>query len=54
MNERFKDNGIPLCKKRARLCKVLEDKHRIENLRAEEEMTMRIVEKEKVMHRQMQ
>jgi hypothetical protein len=44
----------PLCEKRARLCRVLDDRQRHENLRAEEEVSIRKMEKEEQLRRQIQ
>ena len=50
----LKAEYTPLCEKRAKLCRVLEDRQRSEDLRAEEEMTRRKMEKEELMRRQIQ
>ncbi len=50
----LKAEYTPLCEKRAKLCRVLEDTQRSEDLRAEEEMTRRKMEKEELMRRQIQ
>ena len=44
----------PLSDKRARLCKVLEDKQKQESMRSEEEIAMKKVEKEEQLRRQIQ
>ena len=50
----LKTEYTPLCEKRAKLCRVLEDRQRSEDLRAEKKMTRRKMEKEELMHRQIQ
>ena len=50
----LKAEYAPLCEKRARLCRVLDDRQRHENLRAEEEETIRKMEKEEQLRRQIQ
>ena len=50
----MKAEYAPLCEKRARLCRVLDDRQRHENLRAEEEVTIRKMEKEEQLRRQIQ
>ena len=50
----LKAEYTPLCEKRAKLCRVLEDRQRSEDLRVEEEMTRRKMEKEELMRRQIQ
>ena len=50
----LKAEYAPLCEKRARLCRVLDDRQRHENLRAEEEVTIRKMEKEEQLRRQIQ
>ncbi len=50
----LKAEYTPLCEKRAKLCRVLEDRQRSEDLRVEEEMTRRKMEKEELMRWQIQ
>ena len=50
----LKAEYAPLCEKRARLCRVLDDRQRHETLRAEEEVTIRKMEKEEQLRRQIQ
>ena len=50
----LKAEYAPLCEKRARLCRVLDDRQRHESLRAEEEVTIRKMEKEEQLRRQIQ
>ena len=50
----LKAEYTPLCERRARLCRVLEDKQKNDNMRAEEEITMRRMEKEELMRRRIQ
>ena len=50
----LKAEYAPLCEKRVRLCGVLDDRQRHENLRAEEEVTIRKMEKEEQLRRQIQ
>ena len=48
----LKAEYAPLCEKRARLCRVLDDRQRHENLRAEEEVAIRKMEKEEQLRMQ--
>ncbi|XP_028390705.1 uncharacterized protein LOC114515614 [Dendronephthya gigantea] len=50
----LKAEYTPLCEKRTRLCRILEDKERTESLRLEEEKAMRKMEKEELMRRRIQ
>lgn len=44
----------PLCEKRAKLCKVLDDKQKYEILQVEDEVVERMMEKEEILRRKIQ